>query len=79
MANPYYEKFIEFAKTDSVKNAAELAEAYDYFQYFYVKNKDYCMAKLYVERILWTDPNGKYADIPKFTDLLADYTKNCPK
>jgi tetratricopeptide (TPR) repeat protein len=79
LANPFYEKYIEYAKADSVKNARELVEAYDYFQYYYLKNKDYCNAKLSVERILWTDPEGKYADIPKFQDLLTDYTKNCQK
>lgn len=78
LANPYYQSFIQYAKVDSVKNAKELIEAYDFFQFYYLKQKDYCSAKSYVERILWTDPEGKYADIPKFKDLLADYTKNCP-
>lgn len=77
LANRHYLGFINIAKADSVKNAKDLIEAYDYFQYFYLKNKDYCNAKIYVERILWTDPEGKYADIPKFKDLLIDYTKNC--
>lgn len=78
LANPHYLKYIEYAKVDSVKNARELIEAYDFFQFTYLKLKDYCAAKSYVERILWTDPEGKYADIPKFKDLLTDYSKNCP-
>jgi tetratricopeptide (TPR) repeat protein len=77
LANPHYLNYIQYAKVDSVKNAKELVEAYDYFQFYYLKQKDYCNAKLYVERILWTDPEGKFADIPKFKDLLLDYTKNC--
>ncbi len=78
LANPFYDAYIKVAKTDSVKNAKELIESYDYFQWYYMKSKkDYCNAKIYVERILWTDPEGKYADVPKFKDLLTDYTKNC--
>ncbi len=79
LANIHYQNYIQIAVADSVKNAKDLIEAYDYFQYYYLKNKDYCNAKLYVERILWTDPEGKIADIPKFQDLLSEYTKNCQK
>jgi tetratricopeptide (TPR) repeat protein len=78
LANPFYEKYISIAKTDSVKNARELIEAYDYFQFYYLKVKDYCKAKYYTEHILSTDPEGKIADVPKFKDLLIEYTKKCP-
>jgi tetratricopeptide (TPR) repeat protein len=78
LANPFYEKYISYAKVDSVKNARELVEAYDFFQFYYLKAKDFCNAKLYVKRILWTDPEGKFADIPKFKDLLESYGQKCP-
>jgi tetratricopeptide (TPR) repeat protein len=78
LANPFFETFIGYAKVDSVKNAKDLVDTYDYFQYFYVKTKDYCNAKLYCSKIIATDPDGKFADIPKFKDLLESYTQKCP-
>ena len=80
LANPHYLNFIKYANVDSVKNAKELIEAYDFLQYDYLQKKDYCNAKLYVKHILFTDPEGKFgADVPKFKDLLESYTKYCPE
>lgn len=80
LANIYYENYIKIAISDSVKNAKDLVESYKYFQYYYTKINDYCTAIKYIERIIWTDPEDKYAtDIPMWKDILTDYSKKCIK
>ncbi len=69
-------KYIEYAKTDSVKNANNLTNAYFYLGSFYVtskKYKDFCEAKYYYEKILFLDPKNQ-----KAAELLKDAKKVCP-
>ncbi|MFA6924090.1 MAG: tetratricopeptide repeat protein [Bacteroidales bacterium] len=60
-AKPFYEKVVEIAKVDSVKNSKEILESYDYFSYYYFKSKDYCGAKKYYEKILAIEPKNEKA------------------
>jgi tetratricopeptide (TPR) repeat protein len=76
IAKGYMEKYIEYAKIDSVKNAKNLINAYDYLASFYLmnkSNKDICMSVFYWEKMLMLDPKNQ-----KAMDLLKDTKGKCP-
>lgn len=75
-AKEYMEKYVEFAKIDTVKNAKNLLTAYDYLASFYVINIhhiDYCKAKYYYEKILFLDPKNE-----KALDMIKGARTKCP-
>ncbi|MES2848326.1 MAG: tetratricopeptide repeat protein [Bacteroidota bacterium] len=56
LANPYFEKTIEVASKDSVKNKAQLIGSYKYFLVYSVFKKDKAAAIEYADKILLLDP-----------------------
>ncbi|MEI6577124.1 MAG: tetratricopeptide repeat protein [Bacteroidota bacterium] len=61
LAKPHYEKFIELARVDSVKNAKDLIEAYSYLGYFYLKSKKFSESLDNWEKVVAIDPNNEKA------------------
>jgi tetratricopeptide (TPR) repeat protein len=76
IAKGYMEKYVEYAKVDSVKNSKNLLTAYDYLASFFLINKtfkDICMSVFYWEKMLLLDPKNQ-----KAIDLLKDAKGKCP-
>ena len=73
LAKPYYEKVIEKASIDSVKYSKDLLESYNYLGYFYLKDKKYCEALDYWEKVLSIDPANSNA-----IDAIKDLKPRCP-
>jgi len=62
LAKPYYEKYIELAKTDTEKNKKELVEAYTYLgSYYLLVNKDKAKSDEAWNNVRALDPNNKAA------------------
>jgi len=61
LAKPHYEKFIELARVDSIKNTKELIEAYNYLGYYFLKSKKYTESLGYWEKMLALDPANEKA------------------
>ncbi len=61
LAKPYYEKYIEFASVDKVKNKNNLIEAYNFMAYYWVQQEDNTKAKEFYEMILELDPANEVA------------------
>lgn len=62
LAQPYYEKFIELASADPVKNKARLIEGYLYMIYYSAQKDDLEMAKSYCNLVLNLEPEHKVAN-----------------
>ncbi len=72
-ALPVYEKLIEKAMVDSVKNSNYLLNSYSYLGSFYLfskEMKDYPKSKFYFTKVLAIDPNNKQAQAALKTDEL---------
>lgn len=61
LAFPYYQKFIELASADTVKNKATLVEAYGYMIGYYYGKLDNKTAKEYLNKALELDPANEFA------------------
>jgi tetratricopeptide (TPR) repeat protein len=59
MARLKFEKVIEKASADSVKNNRELMEAFGYLAYYHMQNDNTTKAKEYYSRMITLDPNNK--------------------
>jgi tetratricopeptide (TPR) repeat protein len=59
LAKPKFEKLIEVAKTDSVKNAAAMMDAFGYLSYYHMMNSNFSKSKDYYARMVNLDPNNK--------------------
>jgi tetratricopeptide (TPR) repeat protein len=59
IAKPKFDKVIEIAKSDTVKNANEMAEATGYLAYYYMTKENYNASHAYWERLINLDPNNK--------------------
>jgi predicted Zn-dependent protease len=60
----YYEKYIEIASADPVKNKKDLVDAYGYFSYLHLKKGDMVKSKEMVDKILVIDPtNATYLEM----------------
>jgi tetratricopeptide (TPR) repeat protein len=59
MAKPKFEKVLEKAAADSVKNADYMMEAFQYLGYYYRENDNYTKSKDYYTRMITFDPNDK--------------------
>ncbi|MCX7987397.1 MAG: tetratricopeptide repeat protein [Bacteroidales bacterium] len=77
LALPQYEKVIEVASKDTVKNAAELYEAYRFMgsYYFYNAKPDYDKAERYFTKIIYLDPKKDQWKIMGYSSLAVLYTK----
>jgi tetratricopeptide (TPR) repeat protein len=69
MAKPKFEKVIEKTTADSLKNGAELVEAFDYLGYHYLQNENLARAKDYYNRMISLDPNNKDYKIKGYNGL----------
>jgi tetratricopeptide (TPR) repeat protein len=58
-ARPKFEKLLEVAATDSVKNQDAMMEAYQYLAYHYMQNDNYLKAKEYYTKMTTLDPANK--------------------
>jgi tetratricopeptide (TPR) repeat protein len=59
LAKPKFEKVIEVAKTDSVKNAPAMMDAFGYLSYYHMLNGNFNKSKEYYNRMVNLDPNNK--------------------
>ncbi len=61
LAKPYFEKYIEIASADPVKNKLKLIDAYTYLAVYNVQVSEYEMAKNYYNLVLSLDPKDEKA------------------
>lgn len=59
LAKPKFEKVIDVAESDSVKNASVMIDAFVYLSYFHMINDNYSKSKDYYNRIININPNSK--------------------
>ncbi|HUX97710.1 MAG TPA: tetratricopeptide repeat protein [Bacteroidales bacterium] len=59
LAKPKFEKVVEVAAKDSVKNVSELAEALGFLGYFHMTRGNYTLSKAYYNRLVEVAPNNK--------------------
>jgi tetratricopeptide (TPR) repeat protein len=69
LARPKFEKVIEIAKSDSVKNVKELMEALGYLGYYHMNKENYAASKSYYNRMITLDPNNKEYKISGYNGL----------
>jgi tetratricopeptide (TPR) repeat protein len=69
LAKPKFEKLIEVAKSDSVKNAPAMMDAFGYLSYYYMMNKNFTRSKDYYERMINLDPNNKDYKIKGYSGI----------
>jgi tetratricopeptide (TPR) repeat protein len=59
LAKPKFEKVIEKAYVDSVRNGRDLMEAYGYLGYYNLQNNNMNKSKEYYNKMITLDPNNK--------------------
>lgn len=59
LAKPKFEKLLEVAQADSVKNAGPIMDALGYLSYYHMVNNNFGQAKEYYVRMTNLDPNNK--------------------
>jgi tetratricopeptide (TPR) repeat protein len=59
LAKPKFEKVVEIAEKDSVKNVSELAEALGFLGYFHMTKENYTLSRAYYSRLVQLAPNNK--------------------
>lgn len=69
LARSKFEKVIEKASVDSVKNAGDIIDAYTYLGYHFMLNDNYARAKDYYNRMITFDPNNKEYKIRGYNGL----------
>jgi tetratricopeptide (TPR) repeat protein len=69
LAKPKFEKVIDVAKADSVKNSAEMMESFGYLSYYSMMNDNYTKSKEYYNRMTTLDPNNKEYKIRGYNGL----------
>lgn len=75
LAKPKFEKLLNVASKDSVKNAGDMMEALTYLGYFNMENGNYTKAKDYYNRMVGLDPNNKEYKIRGYNGLGSLETK----
>jgi tetratricopeptide (TPR) repeat protein len=60
LAKPKFEKLLEVAMVDSIKNASIMMDAMIYLSYYYMKNEDYSKSKDYYNRMINLGSNKEY-------------------
>lgn len=58
LAKPKFEKVIQVASSDSLKNESEMIEAFTYLAYYYLENNDFTKAREYYSRMIEFNPNN---------------------
>jgi tetratricopeptide (TPR) repeat protein len=69
LAKPKFEKLIEVAKGDSVKNASAMMDAFGYLSYYYMINNNFSKSKDYYNRMINLDPNNKEYKIKGYNGI----------
>ena len=69
LAKPKFEKLIEVAKTDSVKNAPAMMDAFGYLSYYHMMNNNFSKSKDYYTRMVNLDPNNKEYKIKGYNGI----------
>jgi tetratricopeptide (TPR) repeat protein len=69
LAKPKFEKLLDVAKTDSIKNAAPMMDALGYLSYFNMVNNNFSKAKDYYNRMINLDPNNKEYKIKGYSGI----------
>jgi tetratricopeptide (TPR) repeat protein len=59
LAKPKFEKLLDVAKSDSVKNESEMMEALGYLSYYHMINGNYSDSKDYYNRMINLNPNNR--------------------
>ena len=59
LAKPKFEKVVEVAKLDSLKNETEMMEAFGYLSYFHMMKENFGRSKEYYNRMTNLNPNNK--------------------
>ena len=68
-AKPKFEKVIEMAKSDSLKNESEMADAMQYLGYYHMLNENFTTSKNYYNRLINLNPDNKENKIKGYTGL----------
>jgi tetratricopeptide (TPR) repeat protein len=69
LAKPKFEKLIEVAKSDSVKNAPAMMDAFGYLSYYHMMNGNFNRSKDYYQRMVNLDPNNKDYKIKGYSGI----------
>ncbi|HEX7494375.1 MAG TPA: tetratricopeptide repeat protein [Bacteroidales bacterium] len=59
LAKPKFEKLIEVAKSDSIKNAPAMMDAFGYLSYYNMMSNNFTKSKDYYNRMINLDPSNK--------------------
>ena len=69
IAKPKFEKLIEVAKPDSIKNESEMMEAFAYLSYYHMMKENFSRSKDYYNRMVNLDPNNKENKIKGYVGI----------
>jgi tetratricopeptide (TPR) repeat protein len=69
LARPKFEKLIEVAKSDSLKNAPAMMDAFGYLSYYHMMNNNFSISKDYYNRMINLDPNNKEYKIKGYNGI----------
>jgi tetratricopeptide (TPR) repeat protein len=69
LAKPKFEKVIEAAKSDSLKNEAAMMDALGYLSYYHMINNNFSKAKDYYNRMINLDPANKENKIRGYSGI----------
>jgi tetratricopeptide (TPR) repeat protein len=69
LAKPKFEKVIEKASVDSVKNGSDMIDAFSYLGYYYLQNNNMAKAKDYYNRMIGLDATNKEYKIKGYNGL----------
>jgi tetratricopeptide (TPR) repeat protein len=69
IAKPKFEKLIEVAKSDSIKNESEMMEAFAYLSYYNMMKENFSRSKDYYNRMVNLDPNNKENKIKGYVGI----------
>ena len=69
LAKPKFERALNIAKTDSLKNESEIIEASNYLGYYHMINDNYTESRAYWNRIINLNPDNKEARIRGYNGM----------
>jgi tetratricopeptide (TPR) repeat protein len=69
IAKPKFEKLIEVAKPDSIKNESEMMEAFAYLSYYHMMKENFSRSKDYYNKMVNLDPNNKENKIKGYVGI----------
>jgi tetratricopeptide (TPR) repeat protein len=69
LARPKFEKVIDVAHPDSLKNSAEMMEAFGYLGWYHSEKGNYSTSKSYYNRMITLDPKNKENKIKGYNGL----------